>query len=135
MNSGQVCIAANHVYVDPSVHDQFVERLGFWLNEFFKDGHKDRMSHIVSDRNYERIAGLLKGTQGKLAYGGEQEKTSKYIQPTIITDVTLEGKSGLDLSNITGILLCPQHLDKNRTLPKSMVRLSSNARPTDSDEQ
>lgn len=100
MNSGQVCISANHVYVDPSIHDRFVEMVGYWLNEFLKDGHKDSMSRIVSNRNYERITGLLKGTQGKVAYGGEQDKATKYIQPTVITDVTLEGKPGVDISTL-----------------------------------
>lgn len=48
---------------------------------------------MISDRNYERVVGLLKETQGKVVYGGEQDKATKYIQPTVITDVTLEGKS------------------------------------------
>ena len=26
LNNGQICLSANHVYVDPSVHDNFVER-------------------------------------------------------------------------------------------------------------
>lgn len=100
VNSGQVCVSTNHVYVDHSVHDQFVERVGYWIKEFLNDGGKGGMSRIVSDRNYERIAGLLKKTQGKVAFGGEQDKATKYIQPTVITDVTLEGKSGMDISTL-----------------------------------
>ena len=29
LNAGQICLSANHVFVDPAIHDQFVERLGF----------------------------------------------------------------------------------------------------------
>ena len=93
LNNGQICLSANHVYVDPSVHDKFVERVGFYLNEFLKGDAKDGMTRMISDRNYERVAGLLKGTQGKVAYGGRQDKATKYIQPTVVTDVTMQGQS------------------------------------------
>lgn len=92
MNSGQICLSTNHVYVDPSVHDEFVERVGYHLKEFLKNGRKDDMSHIISDRNFERVAGLLEGTQGNVVHGGKQDKATRYIQPTVITDVTLQGE-------------------------------------------
>lgn len=93
LNNGQICLSANHVYVDPSIHDKFVERVGFYLNEFLKDDAKDGLTRMISDRNYERVAGLLKGTQGKIAYGGQQDRATKYIQPTVVTDVTMQGQS------------------------------------------
>ena len=90
LNSGQICLSTNHVYVDPSVHDEFVERVGFHLKEFVNC--KDNMSRIISDRNFERVAGLLEGTQEKVIYGGKQDKATRYIEPTVITNVTLQGK-------------------------------------------
>ena len=98
LNNGQVCLSANHVYVDPSIHDKFVERVGFYLNEFLKGDAKDGLTRMISDRNYERVAGLLKGTQGKVAYGGEQDRATKYIQPTVVTDVTMQGQSFVRIS-------------------------------------
>lgn len=49
------------------------------------------MSRIISDRNYERVVGLLKETRGKVAHGGQRDKAERYIQPTVITDVTMQG--------------------------------------------
>ena len=92
LNNGQICLSTNHVYVDPSVHDQFVERVRFWLGEFTKGDAKDGLTRMISDRNYERVAGLLKGTQGNVVFGGQQDKATKYIQPTIVTDVTMQGE-------------------------------------------
>ncbi|KAL8791339.1 MAG: hypothetical protein Q9195_005958 [Heterodermia aff. obscurata] len=90
LNSGQICLATNHVYVDPSIHDEFVDRIGYHLKEFLKNGGKDGMSRIISDRNFERVASLLEGTQGKVVHGGEQDKATRYIHPTVVTDVTLQ---------------------------------------------
>ena len=90
LNSGQICLSANHVYVDPMVHDQFVERVGYWVKEFLKEDRKSGMSHIISDRSYDRVASLLKNTQGDVKFGGEHNKATKYIQPTVVTDISLQ---------------------------------------------
>lgn len=78
--------------MDPSVQDEFVERIGYHLREFLKNDRTDDMSRIISDRNFERVAGLLEGTQGKVVHGGKQDKATRYIQPTVITDVTMQGE-------------------------------------------
>lgn len=35
---------------------------------------------------------LLKATDGKLVHGGELDRETKFIQPAIATDVTLQGE-------------------------------------------
>lgn len=54
-------------------------------------GSKESMSHIVNERHYNRVAGLLSNSKGKVLTGGEKEmnKESRYIPPTLISDVTL----------------------------------------------
>ena len=86
LNAGQICLSANHVFVDPAIHDKFVERLGFWMAKQIED--ESHMVHIINERHYERITSLLEKSQGKIAYGGKLDKASKYISPTVITDVT-----------------------------------------------
>ncbi len=34
--------------------------------------------------------GLIDGSKGTVAYGGDSDPQTKYIQPTIVTDVTPE---------------------------------------------
>ena len=92
LNGGQICLAANHVFVDPSVHDKFVERAVYWLGEYLKDGGKDDAVRIVNERNYDRLVGLLKQTSGTIAYGGETDREDKFIQQTVVTNVNMRGE-------------------------------------------
>lgn len=78
--------------VDPQVHDRFVERVSYWLDEFQKDSGKAQMSHIINERNFDRVSGLLKQTKGKVEHGGQLDRETKFIQPAIVTDVTLQGE-------------------------------------------
>ena len=92
LNSGQICLAANHVFVDPSIHDKFVERAIYWLGQHLKDGSEADAVRIVNEQNYDRLVGLLKQTEGKIVYGGKTDREDKYIQQTLVTNVTMQGK-------------------------------------------
>ncbi|KAK3168341.1 hypothetical protein OEA41_004788 [Lepraria neglecta] len=90
LNGGQICLAANHVFVDPSVHDKFVERATYWLGQYLKDDGKDHAVRIVNERNYDRLVGLLNQTGGNIAYGGKTDREDKFIQQTIVTNLTMQ---------------------------------------------
>lgn len=92
LNSGQICLAANHVFVDPSVHDKFVERATHWLGQFLKGDGKDQETRIVNERNYDRLVGLLNQSRGNVAYGGDKSREDRYIQPTLVTNVNMQGE-------------------------------------------
>ena len=93
LNAGQICLAANHVFVDPSVHDKFVERATYWLGQFLKGEGKDQETRIINERNYDRLVGLLNQSGGEIAYGGDKSRADKYIQPTLVTNVNIQGES------------------------------------------
>ncbi|CAD6582030.1 MAG: hypothetical protein ASARMPREDX12_000737 [Alectoria sarmentosa] len=97
LNSGQICLAANHVFVDPSVHDKFVERAIHWLGQFLKGDGKDQETRIVNERNYDRLVGLVNQSRGKVAYGGDKSREDRYIQPTLVTNVNMQGEHPLGL--------------------------------------
>lgn len=88
INAGQVCLATNHVFVDPSVHDVFVQRLTFWNDEFSARGI-DEMSRCVNDQTFTRLDRLLSSTDGKIASGGQRDSSTKFFTPTIVTNVSL----------------------------------------------
>ena len=92
LNNGQICLAANHVFVDPSIHDKFVERAIYWLGQYLKDGGAEDAVRIINEQNYDRLVGLLEKTDGKIVYGGKTDREDKYIQQTLITNVTMQGK-------------------------------------------
>lgn len=89
LNAGQICLSSNHVFVDPSVHDKFVERATHWIGQYLKDEGKDQVAHIINERNYDRLIGLLNQTGGNIVYGGTTDRSTKYIQPTIIKDISM----------------------------------------------
>jgi len=87
VNAGQVCVNANHIFADPAIHDQLVERLIYWNKEFTKtDGS---LASIVNERHFDRISNLLKGTKGDVVYSGTSDRTKRYIHPTVVKNVQL----------------------------------------------
>ncbi|TVY21156.1 Aldehyde dehydrogenase 3 [Lachnellula arida] len=87
MNAGQICLSINHVFADPVVYDELVERLSFWFAKFM-DGSYDGYCKIINERNFDRLASLLDKTQGKLVCGGKRDRSTCFFDPTVVRDVT-----------------------------------------------
>jgi aldehyde dehydrogenase (NAD+) len=90
LNSGQICLSVNHVFAHPSIERKLVERMTYWFNEYNK-GSKDSMTHIVNDKNYNRLKALVEKTDGKIEYDGESDAKTRKLPPTIVSDVKLTG--------------------------------------------
>lgn len=88
-NAGQICLSINHVYAEPEIHDQLVQRLGYWFDKYLGESG-DGMCKIVNERNFDRLTSLLNQSHGKIAYGGSTDRTKTFIAPTIVTDVTMK---------------------------------------------
>ena len=94
LNAGQVCLAANHVLVDPAVRDRFVAALIKHLEAFCGsdiDKEPDWMSHIVNERNFDRLDGLLQRTAGTIAWGGRRDRATLHFGVTVVTGVPAPG--------------------------------------------
>ena len=50
--------------------------------------HQPIIYFIIS----RRVVGLIEGSKGTVAYGGDTDEQTRYIQPTLITDVTPDEK-------------------------------------------
>ncbi|TLS24685.1 hypothetical protein PpBr36_08425 [Pyricularia pennisetigena] len=88
-NAGQVCLSVNHVFVDPEVADEFVERVSYWCAQFSEGEAADHLCRIVNARNFDRLCRLLDATSGKVVQGGRRDPETRYVQPTVVRDVTL----------------------------------------------
>ncbi len=92
LNAGQTCVAPDYVLVHERVESRLVDALRRTLTTFY--GGDPRASadyaRIVNDRHFERLSGLLSATSGTVAVGGEQDKSERYLAPTIVTDVPRE---------------------------------------------
>uniref|UniRef100_A0A8C3WST6 Aldehyde dehydrogenase n=1 Tax=Catagonus wagneri TaxID=51154 RepID=A0A8C3WST6_9CETA len=87
MNSGQNCVAPDYILCDPSIQNQIVEKLKKSLKEFYgDDARKSRdYGRIINSQHFQRVMGLMEGQ--KVAYGGTGDAATRYIAPTILTDV------------------------------------------------
>jgi aldehyde dehydrogenase (NAD+) len=92
MNAGQTCVAPDYVLVHERVHDALVEELKRVLVGFYGPDATDRqaspdLARIINDRHFTRLQALLSGSAAQIAFGGETDAASRYISPTVLTDV------------------------------------------------
>lgn len=92
LNGGQTCVAPDYVLVHERVHDALVEALKQAFRDFYGSEPAARkaspdLARIVSDRHFQRIQGLLSGSSAQVAFGGETDAASRFIGPTILTEV------------------------------------------------
>jgi aldehyde dehydrogenase (NAD+) len=90
LNAGQICLSINHVFVDPSVYDTFVDRLGFWFDKYLRNA-EEGYCRIINDRNFNRLNDMLGKTNGKITFGGKTEPKTRFFEPTVVRDVKIEG--------------------------------------------
>lgn len=79
----------NHVLVHPSLRDQLVAELSRYFDTFLggKSNNPEYYTHIINERNFDRLDNLLKQTSGKIVYGGQRDRQSRYFAPTVVTGV------------------------------------------------
>jgi aldehyde dehydrogenase (NAD+) len=90
INAGQTCIAPDYVLVERAAHDELVTALIASIREFYGANPKSCVDYgrIVSDSHFRRLAQLLQA--GTTAIGGEYDAESRYIAPTVLTDVSID---------------------------------------------
>ncbi|KAJ5249219.1 hypothetical protein N7468_000670 [Penicillium chermesinum] len=88
-NAGQICLNVNHVIVDPTVREAFVEKLGQYFDTFLggRDNRPDYYTHIINERNFDRLDRLLRESSGQIVYGGQRDRATRFFAPTIVTGV------------------------------------------------
>lgn len=85
MNSGQTCIAPDYVLVEHSVREKFVTAVVATMKAFRAD-NPDPTMRIVNRRQFDRLAGLIKDSDGTVAYGGGSDPDTLGIEPTVLVD-------------------------------------------------
>ncbi|MGL4374739.1 MAG: aldehyde dehydrogenase family protein, partial [Turicibacter sp.] len=93
-NAGQTCVAPDYALVHEKVYDAFVDQLKSTIQVFYGSDIKNSsdFGRIVSDHHMNRLVQILEHDQAKIIFGGEIEAGSRYIAPTLLTDVTLDDR-------------------------------------------
>lgn len=82
INSGQTCVAPDYVLADAAIRDELVDRIGAAIREFGAATGK----RIVNQRQFDRLAGYLSATEGRVAVGGGTDPAALRIEPTVVVD-------------------------------------------------
>ena len=90
LNSGQTCIAPDYILIHEDVKEAFVKAFGAEVASLHgadikADKHYVRM---VNDKAFERVSGYFK--DGNIIYGGATDATERFIEPTILDNVSLD---------------------------------------------
>lgn len=90
-NVGQMCVAPDYLLVHTAVKDKLLIALKESIQKFFGDQPEESYSYgkIINKKQFERITGYI--SQGTIVHGGRTDKEKLFIEPTILTDIALDG--------------------------------------------
>jgi aldehyde dehydrogenase (NAD+) len=106
MNSGQICVAADHLYIHNSIKKEFLQHLVEQTKALYGNDPQDSgdMGKIVSLEHVKRLEGYLKENHGgKVLCGGKVFQNKQFVQPTIVESPKLD--SSLMREEIFGPIL------------------------------
>lgn len=89
-NAGQMCVAPDYVLVHESKKEELIVAIKNALVKFFGDQPEESYNYgkIINERQFKRITGYL--NQGKIVFGGRINAEKLFIEPTILTDISLD---------------------------------------------
>jgi aldehyde dehydrogenase (NAD+) len=87
MNAGQTCVAPDYVLVTPDAQERLQAELIAAVRELYGEDPEQSADYgrLVSTDHYLRLTSMLR--LGTVVSGGRKEVGSRYLEPTILTDV------------------------------------------------
>ncbi|MFA7081415.1 MAG: aldehyde dehydrogenase [Bacteroidales bacterium] len=87
LNSGQTCIAPDHVFVHKSIRDEFVSEIIKDINTFYTDNQESSKDYgrIINELHFDRVAAMLQ--DGDIIFGGKVNREERFISPTLIENI------------------------------------------------
>lgn len=129
LNTGQICVAPDYVYVHESKEAELLEHLQKRLKDSYGEDPKssDSFARVINNRHFKRIKDLLEKSveQGaKIVVGGQTDEADNYIAPTVVKDVPMD--SPLMQEEIFGPVL---PIITYRTLDEVIETINSKEKP------
>lgn len=92
INTGQTCVAPDYIYVHNSIKEELLLEMKKAIIEFYGDKALDSEDYgkIVNERQFDRLVSMI--DKEKLYYGGDNDRDSLYIEPTILDNITWDDK-------------------------------------------
>ena len=90
VNAGQTCVAPDYLFIKRGLKEKFIECYKTALSEFFPSGDLSDMPHIINEKHFRRLLGLMEGERCVL--GGKYDEQRRLIEPTLLDGITVESK-------------------------------------------
>ncbi|WP_411894256.1 aldehyde dehydrogenase family protein [Winogradskyella sp. A2] len=95
LNAGQICVSPDYILIEEGVKEEFINSCKTWIKHFYSNEPKQSESYarIVTPKHFDRLLSYLenaKSLNANIVAGGEHDKASKFIAPTIVTDLDKE---------------------------------------------
>ncbi|MEO6134616.1 MAG: aldehyde dehydrogenase [Ginsengibacter sp.] len=90
LNAGQTCIAPDYVLVHSSKKEELLKEVASAIEQFYTGQPQTSYDYgkIINQKRFQTLIGFLE--EGNIYFGGKSSEDSLYIEPTIITDVSME---------------------------------------------
>lgn len=90
LNAGQTCVAPDYLFIHKNIKDKFLKALVKEIKIQFGEEIKKSPDYprVVNTISLDRFSNYLK--DGEIYFGGEIDKETLYMEPTILTNVKLE---------------------------------------------
>ncbi len=90
LNSGQSCIAPDYILAEESVREELLRHFRDYILKYDYALDHDNYVQIINERNFHRLTALLDAS--KIYHGGKTDFGQRYIEPTLLHQVTFEDK-------------------------------------------
>ncbi len=92
INAGQTCIAPDFVMAKREIVPALLDALKSSIARMYGENPQKSpdFPRIITPSHFERVSGLI--DQRKVFCGGQTDAASRYIAPTVLTDVTFDDK-------------------------------------------
>lgn len=96
VNSGQICLAVNHIFAPQSKVAELVEEIKAYLvASCYENGvfQPQKIGRIINERNFDRVEGYVKEAienGASVVFGGQNNRELLAIEPTIVTNVSVD---------------------------------------------
>ncbi len=90
LNAGQTCIAPDYVVVHEAIKDKFLTAAIQEIKNAHYSFENRNYVQIINTANFNRLTDLL--DEDKIVYGGSHDEALRYIEPTIMSDISFNDK-------------------------------------------